>query len=109
MKAYVEIHTDPGSDVERIAAAVRNVEGVKEACRVVGRADILVSVEGKDLRHISDIISQKICAVRGISAGETLVCVDSMTMQQYTNPTTTQTQTQTPSGAPQEIPAITFS
>ena len=99
LKAYIEIHAEPGSDIERIVTSIRNSEGVKEACRVVGRADILACIEGRDLRHISDIITQKICAVRGIAAGETLVCVESGILPQQT----------TPSNSPEQIPAITFS
>ena len=99
MKAYIEIHTEPGSDVERIVSSIRNAEGVKEACRVIGRADILVALEGRDLRHISDIVTHKICGVRGIAAGETLVCVESGTLPQHT----------APSNSPEQIPAITFS
>ena len=98
LKAYIEIHTEPGSDIERILTSIRNSEGVKEACRVIGRADILVSVEGRDLRHISDIVTQKICAVRGIVAGETLVCVESGNLPQHI----------VPSNAPEQIPTITF-
>lgn len=99
MKAYVEIHAEPGSDIERIVTAIRNSDGVKEACRVMGRADILVAVEGRDLKHISDIVTQKICAVRGIAAGETLVCVDSANLSQHIHPSNTS----------EQIPAITFS
>lgn len=77
LKAYIVTHTEPGSDIERILESIRNTEGVNDACRVVGRAEIVISVEGNDLRHISDIICQKVCAVRGISATETLVCVES--------------------------------
>jgi DNA-binding Lrp family transcriptional regulator len=99
LKAYIEIHTEPGSDTERIVTSIRNSEGVKEACRVIGRADILVSVEGRDLRHISDIVTQKICAIRGIASGETLMCVDSGNMPQQI----------TPSNGQEQIPAITFS
>ena len=98
LKAYIEIHVEAGSDIERIATSIRSVEGVKEACRVLGRADILVCVEGRDLKHISDIVTQKICAVRGISAGEALVCVDSGNVIQHTTPT----------NSPEQIPAITF-
>ena len=99
LKAYIEIHTEPGSDIERIVTSIRNSEGVKEACRVIGRADILVAVEGRDLRHISDIVTQKICAVRGIAAGETLVCVESANLPQHIPTSNTQ----------EQIPAITFS
>ncbi len=99
MKAYVEIHAEPGSDIEKIVTAIRTSDGVKEACRVMGRADILVAVEGRDLKHISDIVTQKICAVRGIAAGETLVCVDSANLPQHIHPSST----------PEQIPAITFS
>lgn len=99
LKAYIEIHTEPGSDIERIVASIRNSEGVKETCRVVGRADILVSIEGRDLKHISDIVTQKICATRGIATIETLVCVESGNLPQHI----------TPSNSQEQIPTITFS
>jgi DNA-binding Lrp family transcriptional regulator len=96
LKAYIEIHTEAGSDVERIASSIRNADGVKEVDRVIGRADILVSVEGRDLRHISDIVTQKICAIRGVASGETLMCVDPALPQS------------TITKVPEQIPAITF-
>lgn len=99
LKAYIEIHAEPGSDIEKIVTSIRNAEGVREACRVIGRADILVSVEGRDLKHLSDIVTQKICAVRGITAGETLVCVESSNLPQPV----------THSSSSEQIPAITFS
>lgn len=99
LKAYIEIHTEPGSDVERIVTSIRNADGVKEACRVVGRADILVSIEGRDLKHISDIVTQKICAVRGIATSEALVCVESGNLPQHIAPSNSQ----------EQVPTITFS
>ncbi|MEM2759728.1 MAG: Lrp/AsnC ligand binding domain-containing protein [Nitrososphaerales archaeon] len=101
LKAYIEIHVEPGSDVDRIVENIRRSEGVKEACRVVGRADVLVAVEGRDLRHVSDIALQKIAAVRGVTIGHTLVCVDSEILPK---PTTT-----VPPTMEQEIPTISFS
>lgn len=101
MKAYIEVHAEPGSDVEKICGNIRSAEGVREACRVVGRADILVTVEGRDLKHISDIALQRISAVRGVSIGNTLLCVDSESLPKPVS--------SVPSNSSQEIPAITFS
>jgi DNA-binding Lrp family transcriptional regulator len=101
LKAYIEIHIEPGSDIEKIVESIRKSEGVKEACRVVGRADILVTVEGRDLKQVSDIALQRICAVRGVSVGHTLVCIDSESLPK---PAVT-----VPSNSPQEIPSISFS
>ena len=98
MKAYIEVHIEPGSDVEKIVENVRRSEGVKEACRVVGRGDILVTVEGRDLKHVSDIALQRISAVRGVSIGHTLICVDSEN----------QTEPSAPSNSSQEVPTIAF-
>ncbi|MFQ5941738.1 MAG: Lrp/AsnC ligand binding domain-containing protein [Nitrososphaerales archaeon] len=101
MKAYVEIHIDPGSDVEKIAENIRKSEGVKEACRVVGRADILVTVEGRDLKQVSDIALQRISSVRGVSVSHTLVCVDS---ESVPKPAATDS-----SPSSEQVPAISFS
>ena len=98
----MEIHVEPGSDIEKIIESIRKSEGVKEACRVVGRSDILVTVEGGDLRQISDIALQRISAVRGVSIGNTLVCIDSERIQNPTNNVV-------PSRLTEEIPAISFS
>lgn len=102
MKAYMEIHVEPGSDIEKIIENIRKSEGVKEACRVVGRSDILVTVEGGDLRQISDIALQRISAVRGVSIGNTLVCVDSEKLPKPANDVV-------PSRSAEEIPTISFS
>ncbi len=99
LKAYIEIHTEPGNDLERVVSAIKNTEGVKEVCRVIGRADVLVCLEGRDLRHISDIVNQKICAVRGIASTDTLVCLDSGSLPQHIPP----------SNSLEQIPAISFS
>ncbi len=98
-KAYVVTHTEPGSDVERIIESIKSTEGVTDVCRVVGRANILIAVEGRDLKHISDIITQRICGVRGISATETMVCVESGSMHEAPvekTPATTTEQYPTP-------------
>ncbi|MFQ5920849.1 MAG: Lrp/AsnC ligand binding domain-containing protein [Nitrososphaerales archaeon] len=102
LKAYIEIHTEPGSDIDRIAASVRNTEGVTDVCRVIGRADIMITVEGRDLREISDLISQKICVVRGITATETSICVDSATATEIPKPAVE-------SSTSEQIPPLTFS
>lgn len=99
MKAYIEIHIEPGSDVEKIMESIKRSEGVIEACRVVGRADILVTVEGRDLKHVSDIALQRISAVRGVSIGHTLICVDSTNLPQPSVPTR----------STEQIPTISFS
>lgn len=98
MKAYIELHVEPGSDVEKIVENIRHCEGVKETCRVVGRADILVTVEGTSLKHVSDIALQNISAVRGVSIGNTLVCIDSEAIAKPGNS----------QSSSQKIPAITF-
>ena len=99
MKAYIEVHIEPGSDVEKIVENVRRTEGVKEACRVIGRGDILVTVEGRDLKDVSDIALQRISAVRGVSIGHTLICVDSENLPEPS----------APSNSSQEVPPIAFS
>jgi DNA-binding Lrp family transcriptional regulator len=101
LKAYIEIHVEPGSDVEKIVESIKRSEGVKEACRVVGRADVLVTVEGSSLKHISDIALQKIAAVRGVSIGHTLVCVESEMLPKPSNTV--------PSNTSDQIPMISFS
>lgn len=100
MKAYIEIHIEPGSDIEKIVENIRRSEGVKEVCRVVGRADILVTVDGRDLKHISDITLQRISAVRGVSIGNTLVCIESESLSRPSSNLAT--------SSPQEVPAISF-
>ncbi|MFQ5969388.1 MAG: Lrp/AsnC ligand binding domain-containing protein [Nitrososphaerales archaeon] len=79
------MHVEPGSDVERIVTAIKNSEGVKEACRVTGHADVIVSVEGRDIKQVSDIAIEKICAIRGIAGSQTLLCVESDNLSQPTS------------------------
>lgn len=58
----------------------------------------MVSVEGRDIKQVSDIALQKICAIRGIAAFQTLLCVESDNLSQPT----------TPSHTLEQIPKITF-
>lgn len=95
----MEIRVEPGNDVEKIVENIKRSEGVKEVCRVIGRVDIVVTVEGRDLKHLSDISLERISAVRGVSIGQTLVCVEPET----------QPQSLVPSTSSEEIPAISFS
>jgi len=99
LKAYIEIRVEPGNDVEKIVENIKRAEGVKEVCRVIGRVDVVVTVEGRDLKHLSDITLERISAVRGVSIGQTLVCVE----------TETPTQSLVPSTSSEEVPAISFS
>ena len=101
MKAYIEIHVEPGSDVEKIVESIKRSDGVKEACRVIGRADILVTVEGRDLKHVSDIALQRISSIRGVSIGHTLVCIDSEVLSEPT--------ADIPSNSSEQIPTLSFS
>ncbi len=76
MRAYIEIKIEAGSNILNILNALKSIEGVKDVSAVTGHADIVVSVETPDLHSMSELITQKIHAIRGIENTETMVCIE---------------------------------
>jgi len=71
MKACILIKTNP-SKIKTIAKIVEKIEGVKIAFPVLGRTDVVASVEASTLEQLS-ILAFKIGGTPGVTATETLV------------------------------------
>jgi DNA-binding Lrp family transcriptional regulator len=52
---------------------IKEVKGVSHVSAVYGRWDLVIDVEADDLPHMSRVVIEKIRAVPGVYATETLV------------------------------------
>jgi len=71
MKACILIKTEP-SKIKTVTKIVEKIEGVKIAFSVLGRTDVVASVETSTLEELS-ILAFKIGGTPGVIATETLV------------------------------------
>jgi DNA-binding Lrp family transcriptional regulator len=71
MKACILIKTDPGKN-RTITKMIEKIKGVKIAFPVLGRADVVASVEASTLEQLS-ILAFKIGGTSGVTSTETLV------------------------------------
>ena len=71
MKACILIKTEPGKN-RTIAKMVEKIEGVKIAFPVLGRADVVASIEVSTLEQLS-VLAFNIGGIPGITTTETLV------------------------------------
>lgn len=71
MKACILIKTDPGKHIA-VARNIALLEGVKMAFPVLGRTDVVASVEVTTLKKLSNL-TLKIGESPGVTATETLV------------------------------------
>ena len=71
-KAFVLIETAVGRAKE-VAAAIRELEGVKSVDPVTGPYDIIAIAEGETLNDIGDLVTGEIHPINGIS--RTVTCL----------------------------------
>ncbi len=71
-KAFVLVEVAVGRTRE-VAAALEKLPGVKSVDLVTGPYDIIVTVEGKTLNEIGDLVTSKIHPIAGIS--RTVTCL----------------------------------
>jgi DNA-binding Lrp family transcriptional regulator len=71
MKACILIKTGPGKHKE-VARSINQIEGVRMAFPVLGRTDVVASVEVTSLKKLS-ILALKIGESQDVTATETLV------------------------------------
>ncbi len=71
MKACILIKTDPGKH-KAVSRSVALIEGVKMAFSVLGRTDVVASVEVTTLKKLS-AVAFKVGESPGVTATETLV------------------------------------
>lgn len=74
MKACVLIRTRPGRH-RLVAEKIATLQGVKEAFSVMGTADVVVRVEVKDLKAMTDL-GTKIGNLQDVVATETLIAAE---------------------------------
>lgn len=72
--AYVLINVDAGSD-DKVANALRTIEGITKAHVVLGAADIIVEIDSKDPEVIHDIIYEKIRKIPEVRSTQTMTVV----------------------------------
>ncbi len=71
-KAFVLIETAVGRTKE-VAAALRQIKGVKSVDPVTGPYDVIAIIEAETLNDIGDIVTEKIHPTAGIS--RTVTCL----------------------------------
>jgi len=71
-KAFVLIETAVGRTKE-VAAALKQIKGVKSVDLVTGPYDIIAIIEAETLNDIGDIVTEKIHPTTGIS--RTVTCL----------------------------------
>lgn len=71
MKACILIKTNPGKN-RTIAKMVENIKGVKIAFPVLGRADVVASVEASTLEQLS-VLAFEIGGTPDVASTETMV------------------------------------
>lgn len=74
MKACVLIRTRPGRH-QQVAEKIASLQGVKEAFPVMGTADVVVRVEVKDLKAMTDL-GTKIGNLQDVVTTETLIAAE---------------------------------
>ena len=71
MKACILIKTDPGKH-KAVARSINKIEGVRMAFSVLGRTDVVASVEVTTLKKLS-VLALKVGEAQNVTATETLV------------------------------------
>ena len=74
MKACILVKTNPGKH-NAVARAVSKIVGVKLAFPVLGKTDMVASVEAADIKVLQKIAFE-IGALRGVVATETLIALE---------------------------------
>jgi DNA-binding Lrp family transcriptional regulator len=73
VRAYVLVETLPGKNVKNVRGNILRIKGVKFADYVTGPVDVVAQIEAKDMDGITEIVTDKIQAVRGVARTTTLV------------------------------------
>ncbi|MDH5174562.1 MAG: Lrp/AsnC ligand binding domain-containing protein [Elusimicrobiota bacterium] len=60
---------------EAVMEALRQVSGVQKVIAVFGRWDLVVSVQVEDIEELASLVINKIRAIPGTTATETLIAV----------------------------------
>jgi len=60
---------------EAIMEALRQISGVQEVIAVFGRWDLVVTVQAEDIDELASVVINKIRAIPGTTATETLIAI----------------------------------
>jgi DNA-binding Lrp family transcriptional regulator len=71
-KAYVLVVTDSAA-MRRVAAALRDVEGVTQVHEVMGPYDVVAELEAESVTEIPAVLADTIRTIDGIQSTTTLV------------------------------------
>jgi DNA-binding Lrp family transcriptional regulator len=71
-KAYVLVVTDSAA-MRRVAAALREVEGVTQVHEVMGPYDVVAELEAESVMEIPAVLADTIRTIDGIQSTTTLV------------------------------------
>jgi DNA-binding Lrp family transcriptional regulator len=71
-KAYVLVVTDSAA-MRRVAAALREVEGVTQVHEVMGPYDVVAELEAESVTEIPAVLADTIRTIEGIQSTTTLV------------------------------------
>lgn len=61
---------------EVIMEALRQISGVQEVIAVFGRWDLVVTVQAEDIDELASVVINKIRAIPGTTATETLIAIE---------------------------------
>lgn len=74
MKACILVKTSPGKH-DSVAKDASKIKGIKLAFPVLGRTDVVASVEAKNVGELQKIAFE-IAALQGVVATETLIALE---------------------------------
>jgi len=74
MKACILVKTKPGKH-NAVAKAASKLEGVKSAFPILGRTDVVASVEVADIKRLGSLAFE-IGEIAGVLATETLIALE---------------------------------
>jgi len=60
---------------EAVMEALRQVSGAQNVIAIFGRWDLVVTVEAEDIDELASVVVNKIRAIPGVTATETLIAV----------------------------------
>ncbi len=74
VSALVFIHLLSGHE-EAVMQALMQISGVQNVIAVFGRWDLVITVQAEDIDELASVVVNKIRAIPGVTATETLIAV----------------------------------
>jgi DNA-binding Lrp family transcriptional regulator len=75
MKAFVLIKVEPGK-VKQAIDAMSNIDAVKEVYCITGPDDIIVVLESRDAKSVSEVVIAGLHDIEGIKGTDTRIVVE---------------------------------